>query len=110
MPDLSLTRAEIDDLVGYIETLRCTSSAASQYDAPQLPRLPATYALYGFDPGCRWSRRLSTKAITSADCSGFRIRFGIFGCGVCRKARRAVVVIPGVLAILEIRPDCDNSL
>src|SRR6516165_6434198 len=54
----------------------------------------------GFVFGCRRSRRLSRKAITSADCSGLRIRSGIFGCGVCKKARSAVAVIPGVLAMV----------
>src|SRR5271167_4429917 len=54
----------------------------------------------GFDSGCWRSRRLSRKAITSADCSDVRIRFGIFGCGVSKKARRAVAVIPDVLAMV----------
>src|SRR5215470_8364196 len=53
----------------------------------------------GFDSGCRRSRRLSRKAITSADCSGVMIRFGILGCGVWKKARSAVAANPGVLAM-----------
>src|SRR6516225_7158757 len=63
-------------------------------------RRPASDEVQGFASGCQRSRRLSTKLITSADCSGDRIRFGIFGCGVCRKARRAVAVIPEVLAMV----------
>ena len=45
--------------------------------------------VYGFDSGCRPSRRLSTKAITSTDCSGVRIRFGIFGSGGSQCSRGA---------------------
>src|SRR6516225_5114599 len=71
-----------------------------QFDAAQPRRRRASYEVYGFDSCWQRSRRLSTKAITSADCSGVRIRFGIFGCGVCRKARRAVAVIPDVLAMV----------
>src|SRR6516165_12185605 len=67
---------------------------------PQPLRRRATYEVYGFDSGCRRSRRLSTKTITSADYSGVRIKFGIFGCGVCRKARSAIAVIPDVFAIV----------
>jgi hypothetical protein len=37
--------------------------------------------------------------VTSAVSSGVRIRFGIFGCELVRKTRRAVAVIPGVFAI-----------
>jgi hypothetical protein len=38
-------------------------------------------------------------ALTSINWSGERIRFGIFGCDVVIKARRAVCVIPGVFAM-----------
>ena len=37
--------------------------------------------------------------MTSAVSSGVRIRLGIFGCEVVRKTRRAVAVMPRVLAI-----------
>src|SRR6266404_8836942 len=37
--------------------------------------------------------------MTSADSCGVRIRFGIFGCGVVRKAQRDVAVMPDVAAI-----------
>jgi len=53
---------------------------SGQFDAAQPRRRRASYEVYG--------------------CSGVRIRFGIFGCGVCRKARRAVAVIPDVLAMV----------
>jgi hypothetical protein len=39
--------------------------------------------------------------MTSAVSSGVRIRFGIFGYEVVRNTRRAVAVIPRVLAIFR---------
>jgi|SRR6516162_3854331 len=51
--------------------------------------------------------------MTSAVPSGVRIRFGIFGCEVVRKTRRAVAVMPLVLAIsrpYNDKPRCALSL
>jgi hypothetical protein len=67
--------------------------------------------LAGDDTGAqRCRRRLKIYAVTSAISFGVRIRLGIFGCEVVRKAVRAVVVIPGVFAISRNAGSISNLL
>jgi len=61
-------------------------------------------------PAQRCRRRLKIYAVTSAISFGVRIRLGIFGCEVVRKAVRAVVVIPGVFAISRNAGPISNLL